>query len=174
MKEYGIMTDIDKCVGCHACEVACKQENSLDVGVFRIKVEQIGPSEENGKLVMTFVPIRCRHCTRPACVEACPSGALEKRENGLVLVDSDECIGCLQCIEACPFGAISFDDKKGVIEKCTLCAHRIEEGLLPACVHHCMSGALQFGKIDELVSNARRKAALRVSSAFAAATSEDQ
>ena len=160
MTQYALLVDEKRCVGCQTCEVACKQENSLPVGpkwmavISRIR-------EVDGKLVMSFSVIRCRHCGKPPCIDACPTSAITKRADGIVLVDPELCSGCMACIEACPFGALQFNPQKNVVEKCTLCVHRIEKGLKPACVIHCPAEAIQFGDINELVQiRGKRRAQL--------------
>ena len=92
-----------------------------------------------------FVPKLCNHCTNPACVQVCPTGATYKTEDGVVLIDDTYCIGCRYCVQACPYGARYFDEKKGVADKCTWCYHRITRGLQPACVEVCPVGARVFG-----------------------------
>ncbi len=92
-----------------------------------------------------FVPKLCNHCTHPACVQVCPTGATYKTEDGVVLIDHTYCIGCQYCVQACPYGARYFNEEKGVTDKCTWCYHRITKGLQPACVEACPVGARIFG-----------------------------
>jgi len=151
MKQYAVLVDEDRCVGCQACEVACKQENSLPAGLkWRTVISSI--QEVDGKLVMSFPHIRCMHCANPPCVPSCPTNAITKRADGIVLIDSEPCIGCMVCIEVCPFGAPQLNPDKGVVGMCTLCVHRIERGLEPACVEHCPAEALVFGDINDVTS----------------------
>lgn len=129
------------CVGCHACEVACKQQHELAPGVDLIRVLEKIPE---------FQPVYCRHCFRPPCLEACPTGAIF-REMGTVLLDQQKCIGCRACMEACPFQAIGFDLEKGVAAKCDMCLrHRVLQGATPACASVCPARCIQFGKAEEL------------------------
>jgi Fe-S-cluster-containing dehydrogenase component len=96
-----------------------------------------------------FVPKICNHCTHPACVQVCPTGATYRTEDGVVLIDEKYCIGCQYCVQACPYGARFFNDRKGVSEKCTWCYHRITKGLQPACVEVCPVGARIFGDLKD-------------------------
>ncbi len=130
------------CVGCHACEVACKQEHDLPPGADRIRILEKNP---------IFEPIYCRHCFRPPCMESCPTGAI-KREEGIVTLDRRKCIGCKACTEACPFGAMGFDAGRGVAEKCDLCFQRTRKGERPACVSVCPARCMEFGDLKSLFS----------------------
>lgn len=136
-----LFADTRFCVGCHSCEIACKQIHGLPEGVFRIKVVKIGPKpNRNGKLVTKFRLIRCTQCEKPPCVDACPTEALMKRKDGIVVVDESLCNGCRRCVDACPIRAIWFNPEKGTIEKCDLCVDKNLE--TPFCVKHCMSKVL--------------------------------
>jgi DMSO reductase iron-sulfur subunit len=149
MTQYAILLDLDKCVGCHSCTVACKIENDVQLGRFWSKVHQIGPNGTFPDVDMYFLPVLCQHCADPECVRVCPTGASAKREDGIVLVDHDICIGCQYCVLACPYGVRVFNEEAGVIEKCTLCAHLVERGDQPACVKTCIGKARTFGDIDD-------------------------
>ena len=96
-----------------------------------------------------FVPKLCNHCTHPACVQVCPTGATYKTEDGVVLIDHEYCFGCRYCVQACPYGARYFNEEKGVTDKCTWCYHRITKGLQPACVEVCPTGARMFGDLRD-------------------------
>ena len=124
------------CMGCHACEVACKQEHALGVGPRLVRVIENSPS---------FLPIYCHHCTKAPCIESCPSEAIYRNENGIVLIDKDQCIGCKECLEACPFGAMQFDDDQEVAVKCDLCIERLAQGQQPACTQACATQCIFFG-----------------------------
>lgn len=152
-----MFVDIDLCYGCFTCEVACKQEHDLPVGLRRIGVQRIGPRRIDGKMQMLFYPVFCRHCIKPPCIEACPEKAIIQRADGIVLGLKDRCIGCLKCMEICPFGAIECSPDTGVIEKCDLCHERIDRGEVPACARHCPTGALQFGSPNELLKEKRAR-----------------
>lgn len=138
------------CIGCRACEGACKQEFNLPVGVRRRRVI----TQEGGKYpnpYRYFVTMSCNHCAEPACLKACPVEAIYKREeDGIVLVDQEKCVGCQRCRWACPYGAPQYNPETKKIDKCTMCVHRLEKGLKPACVITCMGLALYHDKLDEI------------------------
>ena len=154
-----LLADIDACIGCFACEVACKQEHDLPVGPKWIKVVQIGPTEISGRLFMDFVPMHCRHCEKPPCMAACPVDAISKRNDGIMFFDEELCIGCTECVEACPFGAPQFNPEKEVVQACNLCYERIDKGLSPSCVQNCPTDALLFGDPNALSDRLREKQA---------------
>lgn len=153
-----LLFDANKCIGCYACEVACKQEHNLPVGPRLIRVEQVGPRKIRGKLSLEFVPSTCRHCENPPCSDVCPVEAV-KRQDGAVLIDNEVCIGCKSCVEACPFGAIQLNPEGSIMLKCDMCINRINEGLEPACSHHCPTGAICFIDVNEFSEIKRRKKA---------------
>ena len=157
-----LLIDIDQCVRCHACELACKQENNLNVGPRWIQVATIGPRKVNKALHMDFVPLLCLHCDDPPCAHFCPTGAIIKRGDGVVLIDKSACNGCKLCIIGCPYGAIYWDEELGVAGKCNLCADRIDYGLEPSCVQHCIGGALQFVTEEELAGITQNQHNVRI------------
>lgn len=131
------------CVGCYSCEIACREINKLPEGVYRIKVVKNSTEHnQNSKQLMNFKLIRCMQCERPQCLEVCPTKALKKQEDGIVVVDKSLCNGCKKCIEACPIHAIWFNPETGIIEKCDVCADKNFE--IPFCVKHCSSKALNY------------------------------
>ena len=148
MKTYALIIDHESCWGCKTCEVACKQENRSGDGIKLISVSEDDPKIVDGKLDFVFHVNVCRHCDDPQCMDACPEEAIVKRDDGIVIMDYDKCTGCQSCIEACPYGAISFDEDKGIAQKCNLCYHRIDNGLIPACADnvclaHCINLAIR-------------------------------
>lgn len=149
MAKWSILIDHEVCFDCRACMVACMQENDLSTGSW-INVVTIGPRKENGKILVDYVPVTCAHCAKPPCADVCPTGAITKREDGVVVINESQCIGCLACIPACPFSVIRLNEERGVAEKCNLCLSRIEKGLKPACVQHCQAGAILFGETNEV------------------------
>ncbi len=154
-KHFGMVVDIRKCIACDACTVACKAENNVPMGGFRTWVEKHeAGSYPNVKVI--FAPKICNQCDNPPCVDVCPVDATFKRADGLVLVDYDKCIGCGYCITACPYGARYFDPRRRVVDKCTFCVQRIEQGLEPACVETCVGGARVFGDLNDSLSQVRK------------------
>ena len=148
--EYALIVDTKDCVGCNACEVACKQEHDLPIGPRWIRVYPDSPREMEGKLQLRYIVTHCMHCSHPACKDVCPVGAIVKREDGIVLIDEELCNGCKDCIEACPLGVMQFDEERGVAQKCDLCVGRLDAGLAPACVAACPSHCICFGDITEV------------------------
>jgi Fe-S-cluster-containing dehydrogenase component len=140
-----MMIDVTRCYGCMACVAACAAENNVPIGVFRTWVERHVRADGN----IVFVPKQCNHCGNPPCVKICPTGATFKREDGLILINDEICIGCGACIQACPYGARFVNPVKDVADKCTFCEHRLAKGLLPACVEACPTAARIFGDISD-------------------------
>ena len=139
----GFQLDLGRCVGCGACVLACRIENGLSAGVSWRRVLPVnGPRVDGGPTY--HLSVACHHCLNPPCVLACPTGALEKRSDGIVVLGSDRCIGCRYCEMACSFGAPAFDTRTGIMTKCHLCHHRLAEGLDPACVVACPTEALEY------------------------------
>jgi tetrathionate reductase subunit B len=153
IKRYGFVIDISRCIDCRACMVACSVENTVPYDHTRIWVHDQGVQGEWPRLQRTFVPYNCMHCDKPPCTEVCVSGATFKsKDNGLVLVDQDACIGCGFCVDACPYEARYIDQKRGVVDKCTGCVQRVETGQAPACVQTCLGGARLFGDLNDPTS----------------------
>jgi formate dehydrogenase iron-sulfur subunit len=177
-RRYGFFTDTTRCIGCKACEVACKEWNALPADGLRLTgmsydntralsattwrhvrfVEQLaprgsGPGElppyQSHWLMMSDV---CKHCANAACLEACPTGALFRTEFDTVVVQQDICNGCGYCVPACPFGVVALSEIDGKAHKCTLCYDRLKGGYEPACSKACPTESIQFGELDELQS----------------------
>jgi Fe-S-cluster-containing dehydrogenase component len=138
--------DHEACWGCKTCEVACKQENRAIDGIKLISVTEEGPGIIDGKLDFVFRVNLCRHCDDPPCADACPEAAITKRSDGIVVMDYDLCSGCQLCIEVCPYDAIDFDHNQNIAQKCNLCHHRVDRGLIPACADNvCLAHCIYFG-----------------------------
>ena len=145
---YGFVIDQRKCIGCHACTVACKEENRVPLGVNRTWVKYI----EKGVFPDTrryFTVMRCNHCDDAPCVTICPTVALYRRADGIVDFDPERCIGCKSCMQACPYDALYIDPETKTAAKCHYCAHRVEAGLEPACVVVCPVQAIVPGDLDD-------------------------
>ena len=155
-KHYTMVVDMKRCIGCHACTIACKMENNLQDGSW-ISVHTVD-SGRFPNVKRYYHPMLCNHCERPRCFEACGVGAIAKREDGIVLVDSNLCTGCLDCVQACPFNVMKFNNEKNTVEKCTLCVHRVDEGLEPFCAVCCPTRAISFGDINDIGSVVFKKA----------------
>jgi Fe-S-cluster-containing dehydrogenase component len=125
-----------ECMGCHACEVACKQEHGLGVGPRFVRVIESSPD---------FFPVYCHHCAQAPCKAACPVEAISRNEMGVVLIDKELCIGCKECMEACPFGAMQFDDDTDLAVKCDFCIDRLKNDQAPACSSVCPTGCIGWG-----------------------------
>src|SRR5712691_12105668 len=174
----GFFTDTTVCIGCKACEVACKEWNQLPAangGVRTLSgdsydntrrldgihwrhvkfVEQFSADRRDGRwLMMSDV---CKHCVRAGCLEVCPTGAIIRTEFDTVVIQSDACNGCRDCIGACPFGVIDINPVSGTAQKCTLCYDRLKGGLEPACSKACPTDSIQFGSIVELRARAQKR-----------------
>ncbi len=171
-RRKGFFTDTTVCIGCKACEVACKQWNDLPSDGGELLP---GRSYDNtGELAAntwrhvrfaevddkwTFMSDVCKHCSHAGCLDACPTGALIRSEFGTVVLQPDICNGCGYCIPSCPFGVIDRDHDDGRAAKCTLCYDRLEDGLEPACAKACPTDSIQFGDYDDLVDVAERRVA---------------
>jgi Fe-S-cluster-containing dehydrogenase component/formate-dependent nitrite reductase membrane component NrfD len=145
---YGFVIDQRRCIGCHACTVACKEENHVPLGAFRTWVKYV----EKGRFPSTrryFSVLRCNHCDQAPCVTICPTVALYRRPDGIVDFDGERCIGCKSCLQACPYDALYIDPTTRTAAKCHYCAHRIEVGLEPACVIVCPEQAIVAGDLDD-------------------------
>jgi formate dehydrogenase iron-sulfur subunit len=187
-EEVGFFTDATLCIGCKACEVACKQwnmlpsdglewsgksyDNTLHLGATTWRhvtfTEQVpatevaaraGPDFSQGDMRWLFNSDVCKHCTAAPCQEACPTGALIYNEFGNVYVQQDVCNGCGYCVSACPFGVLGRSEADGAVHKCTLCYDRQRDGLEPACAKACPTDSIQFGPISRLQESARQRVA---------------
>lgn len=145
---YGFVIDNRKCIGCHACTVACKSEHDVAIGVNRTWVKYIEKGEfPNSRRY--FSVMRCNHCEKAPCVDICPVSALHFRDDGIVDFDNRRCIGCKSCMQACPYDALYIDPNTHTAAKCNYCAHRVDMGLNPACVNICPEQAIIAGDLDD-------------------------
>lgn len=179
-KTTGFFTDTTVCIGCKACEVACKQWNQLPddglsfTGMSYDNTAALGAStwrhvafversfaDDEGRPQMTWSMMSdvCKHCARAGCLEACPTGSIIRTELGSVYVQPDVCNGCGYCVSACPFGVIDRNEEDGRAFKCTLCYDRQREGLEPACAKACPTDSIVFGELDELRAVAKDRLA---------------
>lgn len=147
MDRQGFILDMDRCIGCGACQAACKELHQLAAGEFFRRAATLELRGKNGPQWVHFT-LACCHCGEPACAAACPAGALIKAGDGTVLHRAELCLRCGRCIDACPYGAIS-RSRSGAIQKCDACAGRRENGLPPACAAACPTRALRFSPIKE-------------------------
>jgi Fe-S-cluster-containing dehydrogenase component/formate-dependent nitrite reductase membrane component NrfD len=152
---YGFAIDLPKCIGCHACTIACKAEHAIPVGVNRCWVKTV----EKGTFPDTrrfFLPVLCNQCDEAPCAKICPTNALFKRRDGIVDLHGDACIGCRACMVACPYDQLFIDPNTHTAEKCNFCANRVENELLPACVSVCPTECRIFGDLDDPTSAVAR------------------
>ena len=188
---YGMVIDTKRCVGCNACTVACKMANNVPQDIFWTRALTDGgemmdtPAGEFPDVSLRYITVSCQHCENPACAKVCPVGATYKDpETGVVRQDYDKCIGCRMCMAACPYSARTFnwnepvratgasygdarvpERGRGVMEKCTLCKERTDEGDEPMCVRCCPADARIFGDLDDpdsAVSRLRREQSAEV------------
>ena len=177
-EQYGFFTDVTLCIGCKACEVACKQWNELPSDGYALSgnsydntgrlssttwrhvafVEQMDRVEPSASRWMMLSDV-CKHCTNAGCLEACPTGAIIRNEFDDVFVQPDICNGCGYCVPSCPFGVVAVQQDTGVAGKCTLCYDRQKDGLEPACSKSCPTDSIVFGKVDELREKAKQRVA---------------
>jgi formate dehydrogenase iron-sulfur subunit len=180
-ESYGFFTDTSVCIGCKACEVACKEWNQLperedEIGFLGESLDNTGelngstwrhvqfidnvPDETMGKgdgkafLLMSDV---CKHCKHASCMDVCPTGAIIRTEFDTVFIQEDVCNGCRNCIAACPYDVIDVNEEKNVAQKCTLCYDRLQSGMEPACAKVCPTDSIQFGPLDQLKTRARKR-----------------
>ena len=148
-RRLGFTVDLASCTGCKACQIACKDKNGLVEGILWRRVAEVNGGSWTKQAATWLdetwtyhVSMACMHCSRPICVEVCPTKAMHKRSDGIVVIDTDRCMGCQYCAWACPYAAPQFDETRGVMTKCDLCRDHIAMGRDPACVEACMMRVL--------------------------------
>lgn len=146
-RRLAMVIDLRKCTGCHACAVACKSEFGVPLGVWRSWVKQVEVGTYPN-VRRKFLPRLCNHCDDPPCVKACPTGASYQKEDGTVQIKENVCIGCRLCMAACPYSARFINPEKKAADKCTFCIHRVDKGIVPACVNTCHANARVFGDLN--------------------------
>ena len=152
---YAMAVDLERCTGCHACSVACKAENEVPLGHFRTKVYYY----DEGRFPQvrrSFLPVVCLQCAEAPCLKACPTGSIERGNDGIVRINAQTCNGNGRCEDACPYGAIYVDPLRHIADTCDFCSHRLQAGMEPACVETCPSEALVFGDANDPESRVSR------------------
>ena len=182
-ESYGFFTDTSVCIGCKACEVACKEWNQLpekedELGFLGQSLDNTGElngsnwrhvqfidnvpdetmTEGNGAAFLLMSDV-CKHCKHASCMDVCPTGAIIRTEFDTVFIQEDVCNGCRNCIAACPYDVIDVNEEKNVAQKCTLCYDRLQGGMEPACAKACPTDSIQFGQLDELRDRAKKREA---------------
>ena len=181
MTKFGMVINQKRCIGCQACALACKMQNNVPVGMYWNRTITEDCDEQDGavgtypNLSRSYLPLACQHCENPACQKVCPTGATYKDDDGRVLIDYSKCIGCRMCMAACPYNVRQFNwdepvrdpdfnygdarvpvRSKGMVEKCTFCKERTDEGNEPMCVICCPVEARVFGDLDDPTSEISR------------------
>ncbi len=159
-----LVINLDRCIGCYACELACKMENGVALGHHWNKLYQVEPYGEWPNVKTWWISKQCQQCEDAPCMSVCPTGASYRNEDGVVTIDESACIGCKLCMDACPYDVRDYNDEAGVVQKCTLCESLTKQGEKPACVKNCPGKARFYGDLDDPESD--------VSKALAAADPE--
>ena len=146
---WGMLIDLKKCVGCYACTVACQNEHELPLELKYCKISKVGPIGQYPHLTSYNIPIACMHCAEAPCVDSCPSGASHHREDGIVAIASEKCVGCRYCMLVCPYGVRHMNEEKKVVAKCDFCIERLECGEVTRCVETCQLQARHIGDLDD-------------------------
>jgi Fe-S-cluster-containing dehydrogenase component len=161
MAKYAMAIDLDKCIGCYNCQVACKDEhvyNSFlpiaaeqpNFGQFWLSIEEREQVWDPSHIKVTYIPKPCQHCDDAPCMKAAKNGAIYKREDGIVIIDPDKAVGQKDLVAACPYGSIYLNEEKGLPQKCTFCAHLIDDGWQePRCAQSCPMSCMYFGDLDD-------------------------
>lgn len=148
MSRPALIVDLDRCIGCLSCTVACQVLHGAPAECRRMNVHRIGPFGAFPVLSMYFLPVMCQHCERPPCLDVCPTGATQKNGDGLVLVEEDDCNGCGDCVEACPFQARCVNPQRLLAESCDHCMGLMPEAGQPVCAATCAAGAIRLCNME--------------------------
>jgi formate dehydrogenase iron-sulfur subunit len=168
-----ILIDTSRCIGCRSCQVACKQWNELEPRRFEKRriygeehylagntwtlVESVETTSSTGEVQWLFRKKQCMHCTKPTCIDVCPTGAAREHETGIVFIDQNICAGCKYCVKSCPFGSVNFNEKHGKAQKCRMCLDRVLNNLSPACATVCPTSAITFDFRENLLEKAKQR-----------------
>ena len=145
-----LVINVDRCIGCYSCEIACKMENDINLGERWNKLLQVEPFGDYPDVYTYWISFQCQQCENAPCVHVCPTGASYRdADTDMVLVDKEKCIGCRYCMMACPYGVRCWNEEQRVVEKCTLCNHLTSAGEKPACVKNCCGTARFYGDMDD-------------------------
>lgn len=155
MADYVITFDRDRCISCFACEAHCSAKNKTPKGARLGQMVVVGPVNRSGTPRYLNMYMTCFHCAKPWCVKACPTGAMTRREDGLVFVEKDLCVGCKACMQACPWRIPQWNEEEGKVIKCDNCLDRVDEGKKPACVEACCGHALDYVEVNEASAKTR-------------------
>lgn len=151
MNKFLLYLNSKRCIGCHGCELHCKTNKGLPVGPILCEINHESLKKAVRGVPKTEFRFRsCYHCEDPYCVPVCPTGAMRKREDGIVYVDQETCIGCMACVGACPWAVPQHNPATGKVVKCDYCMDRVDAGLKPACVTRCAAHALKFVTMQEI------------------------
>ncbi|MEN8189776.1 MAG: 4Fe-4S dicluster domain-containing protein [Thermodesulfobacteriota bacterium] len=150
MNKYMIYLNTNRCIGCHACEIHCKANKNLPFGPILCEIDHQPLKSIKGVPKTEFSFRSCYQCEDPNCAHICPTDALAKREDGIVMLDEEKCIGCMACAGACPWGIPQFNPKTNKMVKCDYCFDRLDQGLKPACVTKCTTHALKLATLAEI------------------------
>lgn len=150
MNQYMIYHNSKRCIGCHGCEVHCKVNKNLPVGPYLCELGRSTMVQVKSASKTVFSFRSCYHCDDPFCKHVCPTGAITKRDDGIVFIDQEKCIGCMACSGACPWTIPQMNPETKKAVKCDYCMDRVDQGLRPACVTKCATHALHFVRLEKM------------------------